>query len=176
MPVYEFYCPDCHAIFNFFSRRVDTTTQPGCPQCARTELERQVSPFAIGGHHADTGEADADGLPPGVDEAKLMNAFASMSGELERLDEDDPQQAARAMRRLFESSGLRLGEQMAEALGRMEAGEDPDQIDAELGTALDDGDPFAAPPVRGGAERLRALRREFLPPARDETWYPLAGS
>ncbi len=47
MPVYEFYCPDCHAIFNFFSRRVDTETQPACPRCGRPELGRQASLFAI---------------------------------------------------------------------------------------------------------------------------------
>ncbi len=50
MPVYEFYCPDCHTIFNFFSRRVNTAARPACPRCERPELERQVSssPLAPG--------------------------------------------------------------------------------------------------------------------------------
>ena len=28
MPVYEFYCADCHTVFNFLARRVDTTASP----------------------------------------------------------------------------------------------------------------------------------------------------
>ena len=47
MPIYEFYCKDCHTIFNFFSRTVNTEKQPACPKCARPELERKMSVFAI---------------------------------------------------------------------------------------------------------------------------------
>ena len=28
MPVYEFYCSDCHAILNFLSRQVNTDKRP----------------------------------------------------------------------------------------------------------------------------------------------------
>ncbi|MBK1645897.1 hypothetical protein CKO25_14825 [Thiocapsa imhoffii] len=174
MPVYEFYCPDCHAIFNFFSRRVDTVTQPSCPRCQRPQLDRQASLFAIRrGGAADTEATDEDGLPPGFDETKLMNAFASLAGELEHLDQDDPKQAAKTMRKLFESTGLKLGDGMAEAIRRMEAGEDPDQIDAELGDVLDQENPFGAGGTGKTAEALKQLRRDLLPAARDDTWYPL---
>lgn len=176
MPVYEFYCPDCHAIFNFFSRRVDTETQPACPRCGRPELGRQASLFAISRGREQGGEDAADeGLPAGLDEAKLMNAFASMAGELESLDQDDPKQAAQTMRKLFEATGLKLGDGMAEAIRRMEAGEDPDQIDAELGDVLDSEDPFGAGGAGRTADALKQLRRDLLPAARDDTWYPLQG-
>ncbi len=177
MPVYEFYCPDCHAIFNFFSRRVDTETQPACPRCGRPELGRQASLFAISSGQAQGGEdAGDDDLPAGLDEAKLMNAFASMAGELENLDQDDPKQAAQAMRKLFEATGLKLGDGMAEAIRRIEAGEDPDQIDAELGDVLDTEDPFGAGSAGRTTDALKQLRRDLLPAARDDTWYPLQGS
>jgi hypothetical protein len=101
-----------------------------------------------------------------------MNAFAAMAGELETLDQDDPKQAARTMRRLFESTGLKLGEGMAEAIRRMEAGEDPDQIDAELGERLDQEDPFGDEAVTA-SDLLKQARRDWLPVARDDTWYPL---
>ena len=180
MPVYEFYCHDCHTIFNFFSRRVDTQTHPSCPQCARPDLTRQASRFAIGRRRAEAeGPEGEAGLPPGMDEERLMRAFASMGSELEGLDENaDPRQAARLMRRLFDSAGLKLGTGMAEAIRRMEAGEDPDAIDAELGEVLEKEDPFAAqaPGQTASAttaERLRQLRRDLLPAARDDQWYPL---
>ncbi|MGE5154842.1 MAG: FmdB family zinc ribbon protein [Bdellovibrio bacteriovorus] len=178
MPVYECYCPDCHTIFSFFSRRVDTQTRPACPRCGRPNLERQVSLFAISKGRKESegsGEgADAD-LPPGVDEERLMRAFASFEGDMGDLDDADPRQAARMMRRLFESTGLKLGDGMAEAMRRMEAGEDPDQIEAEMGDLLESEDPFAGVSGAGlGApEALRRLRRELLPAARDDHWYPL---
>ena len=25
MPIYEFYCPDCNTLFNFFSRTINTS-------------------------------------------------------------------------------------------------------------------------------------------------------
>ncbi len=170
MPVYEFYCPDCHTIFNFFSRRVDTQTRPSCPQCARPDLTRQASRFAIGRHRAEGEDAGGEaGLPPGMDEERLMRAFASMGGELEGLDDNaDPRQAARLMRRLFDSAGLKLGTGMAEAIRRMEAGEDPDAIDAEF-SAQTPGRTASATT----ADRLRQLRRDLLPAARDDHWYPL---
>lgn len=177
MPVYEFYCPDCHAIFNFFSRRVDTGTRPACPRCGRPELGRQASLFAISRGRAQGGEdAGDEDLPAGLDEAKLMNAFASMAGELENLDQDDPKQAAQTMRKLFEATGLKLGDGMAEAIRRMEAGEDPDQIDAELGDVLDSEDPFGTVGAARTADALKQLRRDLLPAARDDTWYPLQGA
>lgn len=177
MPVYEFYCPDCHAIYSFFSRRVDTETRPACPTCGRPDLGRQASLFAISSGRADSGDGDADdALPDGLDEDKLMNAFASMAGELEHLDEEDPKQAAQAMRKLFQASGLKMGDAMSEAIRRMEAGEDPDQIDAELGDVLEQEDPFSAGGGASAKEQLRQLRRDLLPPRRDDTWYPLQGA
>ncbi len=177
MPVYECYCPDCHTIFSFFSRRVDTQTRPTCPRCGRPNLDRQVSLFAISKGRAETeggGEGGDLDLPAGMDEERLMRAFASLEAEMGNLDDEDPRQAARVMRKLFESAGLRLGDGMAEAMRRMESGEDPDQIEAELGDALESEDPFAAAlSGQGAAERLRQLRRELLPAARDENWYPL---
>ncbi|MBK1720881.1 FmdB family zinc ribbon protein [Thiocystis violacea] len=173
MPVYEFYCRDCHTIYSFFSRRVDTLTHPACPRCGRAELDRQASLFAISSGRAEGGESADDSLPAGMDEEQLMNALASMSGELENLDEDDPKQAALAMRKLFQASGLKPGDAMSEAIRRMEAGEEPDQIDAELGDAIEQEDPFATSGGNRTLETLKQLRRDLLAPTRDETWYPL---
>jgi putative FmdB family regulatory protein len=171
MPVYEFYCPDCHTIYSFFSQRVDTTTRPACPRCQRRDLERRASLFAIS---KGRGESEEDaGLPPGMDEEKMMRAIESMAGDFENVDDKDPKQAARLMRRLFDSTGMKLGDGMAEAIRRMEAGEDPDQIEAEMGDVLEQEDPFAGTSPKSSLPHLKELRRELLPPRRDQTWYPL---
>jgi putative FmdB family regulatory protein len=180
MPVYECYCPDCHTIFSFFSRRVDTGTRPDCPRCGRAGLSRQASLFAIGSGRSDADAADESGQPGEMDEAAMLRALNSMAGEIGQLDDADPRQAARLMRRLFEAGGLTPGAGMAEAIRRMEAGEDPDTVDAELGELLDQEPPFMSSGTGSGngngtAAVLRRLRREFLPAARDDHWYPLQG-
>lgn len=171
MPIYELYCPDCHTIYSFFSRRVDTDTRPACPVCKRPDLERQVSLFSIS---KNRGERDENAeLPSGMDEEKMMRAFESMAMEFENVDENDPKQAARMMRRLFDTTGMKLGDGMTEAIRRMEAGEDPDRIEAEMGDVLEQEDPFGGTSLKPALPNLKELRRELLPPKRDETWYPL---
>ena len=103
----------------------------------------------------------------------MMYAFTSMAGDLEHLDENDPKQAARIMRRLFDATGMQPGASMAEAMQRMEAGEDPDRIEAELGDVLEQEDPFVGTTVKSPLPDLKALRRELIPPKRNETWHPL---
>lgn len=168
MPIYEFYCKHCHTIYNFFSARINTSKTPACPNidCAGGPLERQVSLFSIS--KSRTEEDGDDGLGD-VDEAKLEQAMMSLAGDVDKLDEDDPKQAARLMRKLFGASGMKLGDSVEEAISRMEAGEDPDKIEQEMGDVLEDENPFSSKPKR----LLDDLRRKYLPPKVDEHLYEL---
>lgn len=161
MPVYEFYCKDCHAIFNFLARRVNTDKRPSCPRCDRPELEKQVSPFAISRNLQE----QADGMPD-LDESKMEQAMLTMAGEMENLSEEDPRAMARFMRRFSDLTGMALGDGAEEALQRLEAGEDPEQVEAEMGDLFDDDNLFAQ-------KQLKGLKRRYLPPERDETLYSL---
>lgn len=169
MPIYEFYCADCHTVFSFLSRSVNTDKRPDCPRCGKARLERRPSRFAVsrGLEENPVGE-----LPDGVDDAKLEQAMASLAGELDSVDENDPRGAARLMRRLYETAGLPVGGVLAEALKRMEAGEDPDAIDAEFGDALDAEDPFLGEPGEGKPAASKLARR-FLPPRTDPELHEL---
>ena len=138
MPIYEFYCGKCNTVFNFFSRSVNTTKVPGCPKCGR-KLERQMSLFAKVKRGAE--EPAGDGMPQ-LDEAKMEKAMAMLAGEAEKINEDDPRQAAQLMRKLTDATGLSLGAGMEEALHRLEKGEDPDRIEAEMGDLLEGEEPF----------------------------------
>ena len=131
MPIYEFYCKDCHTIYNFFSARVNLSKTPGCPNadCTSEPLERQVSLFSISKGRTEEGGDDA---LADIDEAKLEQAMMSMASEVDKMDEDDPKQAARMMRKLFDASGMKLGDSVEEAICRMEAGEDPPKVDDHL--------------------------------------------
>ena len=166
MPVYEFYCPDCHMMFKFFSRRVNTETLPDCPKCGRPELSRQLSTFAIS---RGMTEENPSPFPSQVNESQMERALMSMASEAEGMDENDPRQAAQMMRKLSESMGLKLGDGVQEAMHRMEAGDDPDQIEAEMGEVLSEDDLWA----EGSLRRLPPSPAESTRPQVDETLYEL---
>jgi len=138
MPIYEFYCKKCNTIYNFFSKSVNTEKIPHCPRCKSVKLKRQMSVFAtISGDKNEPGED----MPP-LDEAKMEKAMAMLAKEADKINEDDPRQAATLMRKLTEATGLNLSSGMEEALSRLEKGEDPDKIEEEMGHLLEDEDPF----------------------------------
>jgi len=167
MPIYEFYCSDCHTVFNFLSRTVTTTKRPACPRCGRPDLEKKVSSFAISKGRVET--AGEDDLPE-IDENRMEQAMASMAREVEGINEEDPRQMARLMRKLYDATGLRLGDGMEEAIRRLEAGEDPDKIEEEMGDFLEGEDPLLGGTSGPG---LKGLRRRLRPPKVDSTLYEL---
>lgn len=136
MPIYEFYCRQCHTVFNFFSARIDTEARPGCPRCGLPELPRKPSRFATLKHG---GEEAADDPFAGFDDSRLEGAMESLMAEAEGLgDEEDPRAMAKMMRRFTELSGLQMGERMEEMMARLEAGEDPEALEDEAGGMEDD--------------------------------------
>lgn len=168
MPVYEFYCCDCHTVFNFLSRRVNTEKRPACPRCSRPELERQVSRFAFSRGRGD--EPEQEGMPD-LDEARLERAMMSLAGEMEGIDENDPRQMARFMRKFSDATGMDLGDGFQEAMRRLESGEDPERIEEELGPLMEGDDALPENPF--SRQGIRSLRRRYVPPAHDETLYTL---
>jgi putative FmdB family regulatory protein len=166
MPIYEFYCEDCHAVFNFFSQRVNTKKHPDCPKCGRLHLERKVSVFSVAKNRPEGGANPFDG----IDESQLEQAMMAMAGELEGLDQEKPQQAASVVRSIMDQAGIKLGGGVEEAIGRLEAGDDPDEIEANLSDAFDDdANLFSVKP----SNMLGSIRRKYLPPKTDPTLYDL---
>ena len=161
MPIYEFYCTDCHVIFSFLARTASTRRRPECPVCGRSRLERRPSSFAFLKRGTDDQEPDPF---EGLDESALEGAMEAMAGEMERLDDnEDPKAMSRALRKFGEISGLELGERMEDALQRMEAGEDLDSIES----SLDDDDESLDDLFRIKGSVLRRSRR----PRVDDTLY-----
>ena len=158
MPIYEFYCGACNTIFNFFSSTVNTEKRPDCPLCGRKGLERIMSMFST--PKRGKSEEGEDGGFPDIDEAKMEKAMAALASEADKLDEDDPRQAAQMMRKLSDMTGLNMGPAMEEALGRLEAGEDPDLIEQEMGDLLEGDElPFTVEGKKA-AKAERTLRKK----------------
>ena len=164
MPIYEFYCDRCNTLFSFFSKTINTSKTPSCPKCVIHPLSRQMSAFAF------TGKAGEDGgmedLP--FDEGKMEQAMQMLAGEAENINEDDPRQAADLMRKITDMTGMELGPGMQEALRRMESGEDPEQIESEMGDVLGEEGPFL---VSGKKEKIATGKQKA--PRLDDTLYDL---
>ena len=162
MPIYEYYCEKCHAIYSFFARSINPGRDPVCPKCNHSALTRELSLFAFTTNRGDT-ETEED-FP--IDEASMMDAMNALADKAGSIDEDDPRQAANLIREFTRMTGVELGGAMEEAMSRLEAGEDPESIEAELGNTLDSEDPFL-----GGSGRLSSALLKQLPPRRDDTLY-----
>lgn len=162
MPIYEFYCADCHTIFNFFSYRINIEKRPQCPKCERGPLDKVISSFAV----LRGAQEEDDMRLPDLDEAKMEKAMSMMEQEAQGMNEEDPRQAAQLMRNICKTAGMELGSGMEEALRRMEAGEDPDTIEKEMGDLLNGEDLFKK--SLKGSQKVSKN-----PPSRDEKLYYL---
>ncbi len=167
MPIYEFYCAKCHRIYSFFSRGINTDGAPDCPRCGEKRLARRASSFAISKGRPEQAADEGEGLPD-LDEGKLAQLMERLGPEAESLDENDPRQAARMMRGLFDAAGMPVAGGMEEALKRMEAGEDPEKVEQDMGDVLE-GDPFSA----AGSRRTLSRLRRLLPPTVDTHLYEM---
>lgn len=166
MPMYEFYCSDCNTIFTFFSKSVNTEKTPHCPKCDKNSLSRMVSRFAFTGKARSGENTEGEEMPDiAIDESKMERAMEALASEAESINEDDPRQAANLMRKLSSMTGLKLGDKMEEALSRMEAGEDPEAIEQQMGE-IGENDLFKE--NAGGA----GFRRKKVP-IRDEAMYEM---
>ena len=125
-------------------------------------MERRMSTFST---LKNRGMEDETAIPD-MDESKMEKVMSVLAKEAEHLDENDPRQAANLMRKLTDMTGLNLGPGMEEALARMEAGEDPEQIEAEMGDLLEGEDPFS---LKRNASKLF----KQLPPKVDDKLYYL---
>lgn len=96
----------------------------------------------------------------------MERAISELARDAEGLNEDDPRQMARLMRKLSEKTGLNLGSGVEEAMARLERGEDPEQVESEMGDIFEAEDLFTMPGKKGG-------RKGRGSPFRDETLYEL---
>jgi len=142
MPIYEFACPKCRRIFSFLSKRVNPERLPVCPKCGNKKLSKQMSRFAMSKNLREsppgTATADEDGAPmPDFDDPRVERAMMEMERDMEHLDENNPKHMAHMMRKMKDIMPAgSVPKELDIAIKRLEAGEDPEKIEADMGDVL----------------------------------------
>ncbi len=116
MPIYEYRCGDCKRRVSIFFRSFsDTNNAAPCPNCGSANLARLVSRIAT----VKSEEARLDAL-----------SDPSSFGDV---DENDPKSMARFMRKMGDQvGGEDLGPEFGEMVERLEAGENPEEIEKSM--------------------------------------------
>jgi putative FmdB family regulatory protein len=143
MPIYEYACPKCRVIFNFLSKRLNPERSPVCPKCGNRKLAKQMSRFAmtrgLQAPPADAGPQAGEPPMPDIDDPRVERAMMQMEKDMEHMDENNPRHMAHMMRKMKELMPPgSLPKELEVAIKRLEAGEDPEKIEADMGDVLGD--------------------------------------
>ena len=162
MPIYEYYSPDNHTIYQFYAKTlVQGQLIPKCPDNPKFRMQKTVSAFAVktGGKKSASDQAkdhssaaDTGGDP--VEDARMEAAMNAMEGEFANVDENDPRAMGRMMRRMAELTGEKIDGEMEEVVRKLEEGADPESLEDQLGGDSPDGagggdDPYGEGPLPG---------------------------
>ena len=137
MPIYEFACPKCRVVFNFLSKRLQPEGVPKCPKCGNKKMEKQMSRFAMtkGLKESAAPTGDESGEPmPDMDDPRVMRAMSEIERDMEHMDENNPRHLAQMMKKMKDvmPPGT-IPKEMDIAIKRLEAGEDPEKIEEDMG-------------------------------------------
>jgi len=104
-------------------------------------MRKQVSKFAmIRGVEEPSATPEGDEGPmPDMDDPKIARAMAEIERDMEHLDENNPKHMAQVMRKMKNAMppGV-LPKEIDVAIDRLEAGEDPEKIEADMGDIFGD--------------------------------------
>jgi putative FmdB family regulatory protein len=115
MPNYDYRCRQCgHRSTIYQSYEDYGEVEVECKNCGSRDLKRIISRVRISRSEDSRIDAMAD---PGM---------------LADLDENDPKSLARAMRSMSDEMGEEMPEEFDEVVGRLEAGESPEQIEKSM--------------------------------------------
>jgi putative FmdB family regulatory protein len=143
MPIYEYACPRCRVIFSFFSKRLTPERLPVCPKCGNRKMAKQISRFAMSrGLKEPAAKTEGEGNEPPMpnfEDPRVERAMMEMERDMEHLDENNPRHMAHMMRKMKDlmPPGA-VPKELDVAIKRLEAGEDPEKIEQDMGDVLGD--------------------------------------
>lgn len=114
MPTYEYRCLDCKRRFDVFMTYAEYGTKPVfCTWCSSAHVQRLISRVRFA--------RSDESLLENLDNPEALTGL-----------EDNPRELGRMMRKLSKEAGEDLGPEFDEVVGRLEAGQSPEEIEREL--------------------------------------------
>ena len=171
MPIYEFYCPDNHTVYQFFARTLAHGEKtPRCPENPAFRMEKRMSKFAFLRGAKEPTEADPF---EGMDDSKMEAMMADLERDMAGMDESnpDPRQLGHVMRKMTDALGDKAPPEMREMIRRLEAGEDPEKLESEFGDLGEGGE------GEGGdffTQTVKKLKAGLRAPKRDAKLYEMS--
>ena len=144
MPIDEFSCSKCRRVYSFLSKRINPDRTPACPKCGNKKLQKEVSRFAMTRGLKESPAAGGDGdrgepSMPDMDDPRVERAMMEMERDMEHMDENNPKHMAHMMRKMKDLMPPgSMPKELDTAIKRLEAGEDPEKIEADMGDVLGD--------------------------------------
>lgn len=153
MPIYEYACPKCRVIFNFLSKRINPDRLPVCPKCGNKKMAKQMSRFAmtkgLKEPAAKPEGMEGDEPMPDMDDPRVERAMSELERDMEHMDENNPKHMAHMMKKMKDIMPPgSVPKELDIAIRRLEAGEDPEKIEEDMGDVL--GDFMGGPDEEGG--------------------------
>jgi putative FmdB family regulatory protein len=114
MPTYQYRCLDCKKRFDVFMTYAEYGAQPVvCSHCGSAQVQRRIGRIRVARSEESRLESLAD-----------PSALAGL--------EDDPRALGRMMRQMGQEVGEDIGPEFNEVVGRLEAGESPEEIEKSI--------------------------------------------
>lgn len=128
MPYYPYRCLNCKKRFDIFMSYSEYGTLPvSCPNCQSQNVQRRINRVRI---------------------ARSEDSRLENMSDIDDFDglENDPRALGRMMRKMGQEMGEEVGPEFDEVIGRLEAGQSPEEIELALpdlgGGESDLGDSF----------------------------------
>ena len=170
MPIYEFYCPENHRIYQFYARTLaQGRSVPKCPDNPGFTMRKMLSSFAVVGGAKKGEGAEAPESADAPANGRMEAAMGQLESEFTSVDENDPRAMGRMMRRMAELTGEKIDGPMEEVVRKLEEGADPDSLEEELGSEPQDEATAAVQAGERDAGRAKRVRRAA--PLRDPKLY-----
>ena len=114
MPVYPYRCLACKRRFEIFLTYAECSQKTvHCPHCASDQVQRRITRVCVA-----------------RSEDSRLDEFSGLA-EMEGL-EDDPRALGQVMRKMSREMGEDLGPEFNEVIGRLEAGQNPEDIEKSM--------------------------------------------
>ncbi len=114
MPTYEYRCLDCKRRFDVFMKYDEYGTKTvSCRYCKSSNVQRKIGRVRVARSEESRLESMADP--------------SNLAGL-----EDDPRALGKMMRQMSGELGEDMGPEFNEVIGRLEAGQSPEQIEQDL--------------------------------------------